>query len=215
MERYAATCHSPSIEDSEIEVGLPLTSFQIKQFISCCGGLPAPECADNPLGYKFSWSARGVLLALLSTASYFSEGKKVVIAGSELMDHAHPYYISPAYAFVAYPNRDSNPFREYYRIPEAETVVRNNLRYQGFTEFVKALVNLGWMDTEKKEWLTQGLTWAQATQKVTGAADAAERCVSLTLLILFRVQAKNRTDPWLHASKRFAASPVNLRVTEL
>ena len=35
--------------------------LQIKEFHSFCGGLPAPECSDNPLGYKFSWSARGAL----------------------------------------------------------------------------------------------------------------------------------------------------------
>lgn len=29
-------------------------------------GLPAPECSDNPLGYKFSWSPRGALLNMLS-----------------------------------------------------------------------------------------------------------------------------------------------------
>ncbi|KAJ2426024.1 saccharopine dehydrogenase (NADP+, L-glutamate-forming), partial [Coemansia sp. RSA 2522] len=37
---------------------------KIKSFESFCGGLPAPEASNNPLGYKFSWSARGVLLAL-------------------------------------------------------------------------------------------------------------------------------------------------------
>ncbi|KAG9818554.1 saccharopine reductase, partial [Aureobasidium melanogenum] len=37
---------------------------KITSFLSYCGGLPAPECSDNPLGYKFSWSSRGVLLAL-------------------------------------------------------------------------------------------------------------------------------------------------------
>ncbi|PPQ87229.1 hypothetical protein CVT25_004079 [Psilocybe cyanescens] len=147
---------------------------KIKQFLSYCGGLPAPDCADNPLGYKFSWSSRGVLLALLNTASYYAANQQVTVTGNELMAHAQPYYISPAFAFVAYPNRDSTPFREYYNIPEAETVVRGTLRYQGFPEFVKALVNLGWMDAEKKEWLVEGLTWAQATQKTTGAADAEE-----------------------------------------
>lgn len=91
------------------------------------------------------------------------------------MASAQPYYITPAFAFVAYPNRDSTPFREYYNIPEAETVVRGTLRYQGFPEFVKALVNLGWMDASEKDWLIQGLTWAEATQKATGAADANER----------------------------------------
>ena len=35
----------------------------ITSFMSFCGGLPAPEANDNPFGYKFSWSPRGVLLA--------------------------------------------------------------------------------------------------------------------------------------------------------
>jgi len=28
----------------------------VESFSSICGGLPAPEAADNPLAYKFSWS---------------------------------------------------------------------------------------------------------------------------------------------------------------
>ncbi|OAT03013.1 saccharopine dehydrogenase (NADP+, L-glutamate forming) [Blastomyces dermatitidis ER-3] len=31
---------------------------KITSFLSYCGGLPAPECSNNPLGYKFSWSSR-------------------------------------------------------------------------------------------------------------------------------------------------------------
>jgi alpha-aminoadipic semialdehyde synthase len=31
----------------------------VRSFSSICGGLPAPEAADNPLGYKFSWSPKG------------------------------------------------------------------------------------------------------------------------------------------------------------
>ncbi|KAI6127193.1 Saccharopine dehydrogenase-domain-containing protein [Pisolithus sp. B1] len=148
---------------------------KIKQFLSYCGGLPAPECSGNPLGYKFSWSSRGVLLALLNSASYLSEGKQVDIAGSDLMGYAKPYFISPAFAFVAYPNRNSVPFREFYDIPEAETIVRGTLRYQGFPEFIKALVDLGWLDATEKEWLTENLTWAEVTQRAIGANDASER----------------------------------------
>ena len=39
---------------------------KVEKFISYCGGLPAPEASDNPLGYKFSWSPRGVLLNMLA-----------------------------------------------------------------------------------------------------------------------------------------------------
>jgi hypothetical protein len=59
------------------------------------------------------------------------------------MQHAQLYYITPAYAFVAYPNRVSVPFREAHGIPEAETVVRGTLRYRGNAMFVGAHVKLG------------------------------------------------------------------------
>jgi saccharopine dehydrogenase (NADP+, L-glutamate forming) len=85
---------------------------KILSFLSCCGGLPAPEASDNPLGYKFSWSSRGVLLALRNAAKYYKDGKVVDIAGKDLMGMAKPYFIYPGYAFVAYPNRDSTPYKE-------------------------------------------------------------------------------------------------------
>jgi spermidine synthase / saccharopine dehydrogenase (NADP+, L-glutamate-forming) len=93
------------------------------------------------------------------------------------MSTAKPYFISPAFAFVAYPNRDSVPFKEWYGIPEAETVVRGTLRYQGFPEFIKALVELGWLDAGEKSWLKEGLTWAEVMQKAIEANEATERYV--------------------------------------
>jgi saccharopine dehydrogenase-like NADP-dependent oxidoreductase len=48
---------------------------KILSFVSFCGGLPAPEASNNPLGYKFSWSSRGVLLALRNNARYYKDGK--------------------------------------------------------------------------------------------------------------------------------------------
>jgi saccharopine dehydrogenase-like NADP-dependent oxidoreductase len=48
---------------------------KILSFVSYCGGLPAPEASNNPLGYKFSWSSRGVLLALRNSARFWQDGK--------------------------------------------------------------------------------------------------------------------------------------------
>lgn len=93
------------------------------------------------------------------------------------MNAAKPYFISPAFAFVAYPNRNSVPFREYYNIPEVETVVRGTLRYQGFPEFIKALVDLGFLDATEKDYLTEGITFAEMTQRAIGANDSSERQV--------------------------------------
>jgi saccharopine dehydrogenase (NADP+, L-glutamate forming) len=65
---------------------------KVKGFKSFCGGLPAPECSDNPLGYKFSWSSRGVLLALKNEAKFYEGGKEVHVTSEELMGTAKPYY---------------------------------------------------------------------------------------------------------------------------
>lgn len=147
---------------------------KVLEFLSYCGGLPSPAASHNPLGYKFSWSSRGVLLALLNNASFYQAGQVAKVSGSELMKHAKPYYISPAYAFVAYPNRDSTPFREWYNIPEARTVIRGTLRYQGFPEFISALVKLGWLDDSRKEWLKEGISFAEATKLASSALSADE-----------------------------------------
>ena len=48
---------------------------KVVSFSSFCGGLPAPECSDVPLKYKFSWSPRGVLSAALNGAQFLVSGK--------------------------------------------------------------------------------------------------------------------------------------------
>ncbi|EOR04106.1 Saccharopine dehydrogenase [NADP(+), L-glutamate-forming] [Wallemia ichthyophaga EXF-994] len=147
---------------------------KIDTFLSYCGGLPAPESADNPLGYKFSWSSRGVLLALRNTAKFYHEGAAKEVAGPELMATAQPYYISPAFAFVAYPNRDSTPFRDFYSIPECNNLVRGTLRYQGFPEFINALVKLGFLDDSPREYAGVSAPWNTVTAKALGVSDDSE-----------------------------------------
>ena len=46
---------------------------KVESFVSFCGGLPAPEASDNPLGYKFSWSPRGALMNMLSGGTLFQD----------------------------------------------------------------------------------------------------------------------------------------------
>ncbi|KAM3085056.1 saccharopine dehydrogenase (NADP+, L-glutamate-forming), variant 2 [Clarireedia jacksonii] len=148
---------------------------KILSFLSYCGGLPAPEDSGNPLGYKFSWSSRGVLLALRNAASYYRGGKIVNVAGPELMAEAKPYPIYPGFAFVAYPNRDSTVYKERYNIPEAQTVIRGTLRYAGFPEFIKLLVDMGFLSDEENSALTEPIPWKEATQKILGASNDSEK----------------------------------------
>ncbi|KAI9810920.1 MAG: Saccharopine dehydrogenase [NADP(+), L-glutamate-forming] [Pycnora praestabilis] len=150
---------------------------KVDSFLSYCGGLPAPEASDNPLGYKFSWSSRGVLLALRNNAKYYKDGKIVEVSGTELMGTAKPYFIYPGYAFEAYPNRDSTAFKNRYQIPEAQTVIRGTLRYQGFPQMVRVLVDMGFLSEDEKDFLkpsSSPTTWKEVTQKVLNATSNSE-----------------------------------------
>ncbi|WAO87363.1 Hypothetical protein NCS54_00466900 [Fusarium falciforme] len=148
---------------------------KIKEFYSFCGGIPAPEAAnDNPLRFKFSWSPRGALLSQYNSATFLRDGEVVEISNEDLMGSAKPYHVLDGYSFVAYPNRNSVPFREAYGIPEAHTVIRGSLRYEGNPAMVKALIDLGWINPEEKLWLKDGMTWAQIQKQVTGAASDEE-----------------------------------------
>lgn len=150
---------------------------KITSFLSYCGGLPAPEAAANPLGYKFSWSSRGVLLALRNTGKFWADGKIQTVSGVDLMAAAKPFFTgNPAFNFVCYPNRDSTPFKEWYGLLDAQTVIRGTLRYGGFPELVLSLVKLGFLDDSDsaQDWLktVSQLSWPQVVANLIGEASS-------------------------------------------
>mmetsp|Transcript_26945 Transcript_26945/g.86625 ORF Transcript_26945/g.86625 Transcript_26945/m.86625 type:complete len:1038 (-) Transcript_26945:1363-4476(-) len=120
----------------------------VESFESLCGGLPAPEAADNPLGYKFSWSPRGVLLAGRNPARYRALGAELRVAGEELFRSARPITILPSLSLEHLPNRDSVPYGAAYDIAEAHTVYRGTLRYRGFSEIMHTAKALGLFSEE-------------------------------------------------------------------
>lgn len=112
--------------------------------------------------------------------------------------------LHPGFNFVAYPNRDSTPYKERYNIPEAETIIRGvrhplicssaprqwhhplrysnansaglqTLRYGGFPEFVKVLVDTGFLSDEEQSFLKEPIAWKTATQKILGASSSSEK----------------------------------------
>ncbi len=123
----------------------------ISTFQSYCGGLPAPDANDNPFGYKFSWSPRGVLLAGLNSASYRRDGVDVQVPGVELFDHIREVPVEvegQTIRFLGYPNRDSMPYRETYGIDPEDTMFRGTLRFPHWCAAMKQIARLGWLGTE-------------------------------------------------------------------
>ncbi len=48
------------------------------------------------------------------------------------------------------------------------------LRYQGFPEFVKVLVDIGFLSDEEKNFLKEPIAWKEAAQKILDAASTSE-----------------------------------------
>ena len=59
---------------------------KVEALVSWCGGIPAPEANNNPLGYKFSWSPMAVLSAVSNDAQYLRRGEQKSIPGKELLN---------------------------------------------------------------------------------------------------------------------------------
>ncbi|KAK2762061.1 Saccharopine dehydrogenase [NADP(+), L-glutamate-forming] [Arachnomyces sp. PD_36] len=194
---------------------------KITSFLSYAGGLPAPENSDNPLGYKFSWSSRGVLLALGNAAKYWQDGEVKAVSGPELMGVAKEYFIYPGFAFVAYPNRDSSPYKERYHIPEAQTIIRGSLRYQGFPQVIKTLVDMGFLDQSEKDFLkpsSSPLPWKEATKQILGAKTSSYEDLTWAIsskATFTSTEEKNRILAGLAWIGIFSDAPITPRASPL
>lgn len=140
---------------------------KIVEFYSYCGGLPAPEANDNPFGYKFSWSPKGVVLASKNPAKYLKNGKVVNIKESDLFLNYKVEEVESLGDFEVYPNRDSLPYKELYGLDEAETVMRGTYRNLGWCDTMKKIVDLGLVDTRKREGL-KGKSYGEIVAEIIG-----------------------------------------------
>jgi len=132
---------------------------KVEEFYSLCGALPAPEAADNPLKYKFSWSPKGVLLASRNSALFLKKGKKVLIETADLFKASFTYNFEGIGDLEVYPNRDSVSYTDIYGIGETNTIYRGTFRYKGWCEVLDAMKSIGLLDD--KVIYCSGITYAQ------------------------------------------------------
>lgn len=139
---------------------------KITSFMSYCGGLPAPEANTNPYGYKFSWSPKGVLLAGKNNAKYRKNGEDINIEGKDLFANHWEVDVPSFGKLEGYPNRNSLDYIEIYGLEGIETMFRGTLRNPGWCETLKAIVDLGYVETDEQEWL--GKTFADMGWEILG-----------------------------------------------
>jgi len=134
-----------------------------------------PEASGNPLGYKFSWSPRGVLSASTKDAKYLQDGKTVEVAGRDLFKRKQPVNLFPGFSLEGIPNRDSTSYITQYGLEgEVVTMFRGTLRYTGFCDVMEAVAEIGLLDETAQPHLSPdapAISWNDALRKLLKARD--------------------------------------------
>eukprot|EP00814_Leptocylindrus_danicus_P000399 CAMPEP_0116031078 /NCGR_PEP_ID=MMETSP0321-20121206/17276_1 /TAXON_ID=163516 /ORGANISM="Leptocylindrus danicus var. danicus, Strain B650" /LENGTH=1055 /DNA_ID=CAMNT_0003506087 /DNA_START=308 /DNA_END=3475 /DNA_ORIENTATION=- len=123
---------------------------EVTSFSSVCGGLPAPEFANNPLLYKFSWSPRGVLNASGNDAIYRKDSSTLHIPGDKLLLEAKPFEgVWSTLNLECLPNRNALAYEDLYGLSYPDELFRGTLRYRGFSNVMNSLNQLGLLEDAK------------------------------------------------------------------
>jgi saccharopine dehydrogenase-like NADP-dependent oxidoreductase len=148
---------------------------KVEEFFSLCGALPAPESADNPFRYKFSWSPKGVILASRNSALYLKKGRKVFIEPADLFKDRFSFNFPRIGNLEVYPNRDSVSYMDIYGIPETNTIYRGTFRYEGWCEALDAMKSLNMLDETIMDY--QGMSYSEflAERAKTETSDLKEK----------------------------------------
>ena len=139
---------------------------KIKAFYSICGALPAPEAANNPLKYRFSWSPKGVVMASNNGAKFLKDGKVEELNTIDLFKNPIKETFPEVGNLEIYPNRDSTQYVNLYNIPEAVTMYRGTFRYPNWCDALDLFKALGLTSYDKID--ATGLSFLEFTAKVSG-----------------------------------------------
>lgn len=139
---------------------------KVEEFYSFCGALPAPEAADNPFNYKFSWSPKGVIMAGNNDARYLRHGQMAEVSSSDLFKNPMIVDFDTIGKLEVYPNRDSASYINIYGIPETKTMMRGTFRYEGWCESMDLIKKLGLITSEYID--TSEMTYADLLVHTAG-----------------------------------------------
>ena len=145
---------------------------KIEEFYSICGALPAPEAANNPFKYKFSWSPKGVVMAGNNDGKYLRYGKVVYVPTEDLFKNPLSVDFPEVGKLEIYPNRDSLPYIELYGIPETKTMMRGTFRHPGWCESINAMKALKLLTSDTYDFT--GKTFADMLAMLIGETNSED-----------------------------------------
>ncbi len=143
---------------------------KIEEFYSICGALPAPEAANNPFKYKFSWSPKGVVMAGNNDGKYMKNSVEVYVPTQDLFKNPLQVNFPEVGQMEVYPNRDSIMYIDIYGIPEVKTIQRGTFRYKGWCETLNVMKQLNLISYDKVN--LEGKTYADFIAQQIGASNS-------------------------------------------
>ncbi|MBW1750738.1 MAG: saccharopine dehydrogenase NADP-binding domain-containing protein [Deltaproteobacteria bacterium] len=154
---------------------------EITSLTSYGAGLPAFEHNNNPFGYKFSWSPKGVLLAAQAPAAYLKNGKKVEVVAGDLFDHHWLVDLEGVGTFETYPNRDCTEYLKCFELDADVSFFRGILRFPGWCNTMRGLADLDLLNAADEKNF-EGKTYAQFTASLIGEIGEIGKKYSETIL---------------------------------
>ena len=146
---------------------------KIKSFKSYGSGIPSFEHNNNPYGYKFSWSPRGLLTAAQTPAVYIENGQKIEVSGENLFESSWLVDIEGLGTFETYPNRDSTNYIEDYDLKGISDFYRGLLRHPGYCNSIQSMKDLNLL-SDKESHNLQGVTYKQFTASLIGVNENSD-----------------------------------------
>jgi saccharopine dehydrogenase-like NADP-dependent oxidoreductase len=153
---------------------------EVVGFSSSTGGLPAPEANDNPLGYKFSWSPRGVVIAGRNSGRFLKNGQTVEVPNRELFAMTESVNVDGVGELEVYTNRDCIGYIDLYGLKGVRDMFRGTFRYPGWCSLWNVLVRLGYLSLDERSDLA-GMPYSALTESLMkGNEDCCEGVLKKT-----------------------------------
>ena len=137
---------------------------KIIAYESWCGALPSPDAIDNPLLYKFSWSPRGALNAVMNSVIFLEDGIEKEIKEEEVLLSTVEKKFHPCFNFEGYYNRNSVKYKDVYHLNNVKTLIRGTIRYKGFCFIIQCFKNLGLFNNEEE--VVDDQSWRQFFERL-------------------------------------------------
>jgi saccharopine dehydrogenase (NADP+, L-glutamate forming) len=146
---------------------------KLKSIASYGSGIPSFEHNNNPYGYKFSWSPRGLLHAAQTPAVYIEGGKEIKVSGEDLLYNSWLVDVDGLGTFETYPNRDSRNYLDDYEIQGISDFYRGLLRHPGYCNSIQSIKDLNLLNDEESHDL-EGKTYKQFMLSLIGTDESSD-----------------------------------------